>query len=323
MSTCEIVKKGALTTVQDLGRWSHMRFGVSRSGAMDQFALRIGNILAGNADDALAALEVTLIGPWLRAHERFGIALTGADLSPRIDGEPVPMWRFLVLEKGSVLSFGGLVAGCRSYVCFTGGLALPSVLGSRSTHTRGAIGGIDRPLRPGDILPVAPLHGDVDPLVECNVLPDHLRPTNPSVCTVDTLLGPQEEYFIGDSLSAFFEGEYTVTPQSDRMGYRLTGPKLLRHQYGELITEATPPGSIQVPHDGMPIVLMPDAPVTGGYPKVAIATSTSLDRLGQSKPGDTIRFRRTTLSAEHQALRERDRVVDVVHGLCRKAVVSP
>lgn len=311
-TTCEVIRKGALTTVQDLGRWSHMRFGVSRCGAMDSFSLRIGNLLAGNVDERLAALEATLVGPRLRAHGRVGIALTGADLSPKIDDRPVPMWQFLVLDKGSVLSFGPPKSGCRSYVCFTGGIRLPTVLGSRSTHTRAAIGGIDRALQSGDLIPVQALQGDVGRLLECNVLSMPLRPEIAAVCQVDVLIGPQAEQFTADSVHAFLDGEYTVTPHSDRMGYRLTGPKLVRYDDGELITEATPPGSIQVPHDGMPIVLMPDAAVTGGYPKVAIATSPSLDRLAQLRPGDRLRFRSTTLGSAHDAIRDRERTIDLV-----------
>lgn len=309
MHTVEVLKPGALTTIQDRGRRSHMRYGVSRCGAMDQFAYRMGNLLAGNADDGLPALEVTLLGPRLRAHERIGLAITGANLAPEVDGEAVPMWRFVLLEPGQELSFRGGRDGCRSYVCFTGGVVVPSMLGSGATHTRAAIGGLPRALVAGDQLQLAPVPTDFAAMRARNRLPEFLWPTSRATCVVDTLPGPQESRFAPDSVRGFYDAEYIVTPQSDRMGYRLSGPALQRLDDVELITEATPPGSVQVPHDGLPIVLMPDAAVTGGYPKVAIATSVALDRLAQVRPGERIRFAPIGLEAAHQAIRDRERVL--------------
>jgi antagonist of KipI len=315
MHALEVLKPGALTTIQDRGRRSHMRYGVSRCGAMDQFSYRMGNLLAGNADDALPALEVTLLGPRLRAHERIGMAITGADLAPHVGDDAVPMWRFVVLERGQELSFRGGRSGCRAYICFTGGLDVPSMLGSRSTHTRAAIGGLPRALVAGDRLEVAPLPADIDTMRVRNRLPVLLRPEIGPTCVVDVLTGPQENRFTSDSVRGFYDAEYTVTPQSDRMGYRLSGPPLLRIDDAEAITEATPPGAVQVPHDGMPIVLMPDAAVTGGYPKVAVATSVALDRLAQVRPGGRIRFARTDLAAAHRAIRERERILADMRGI--------
>lgn len=276
---------------------------------MDQFALRIGNLLAGNADDGLAGLEVTLIGPKLKARDRMGIAITGADLSPKVNDKEVPMWRFLVLEADGELSFGKARSGCRAYVCFTGGIGVPSVLGSRSTHTRTAIGGIPRALLPGDRLPVSALSGDMSKALRQNVLPDALIPAFDPACAVDVIPGPQEAFFTPDSIERFYGSEYVVTQDSDRMGYRLDGPEIFRVDESELITEATPPGSVQISHDGKPIILMADAAVTGGYPKMAVVNSVSRDRLAQARPGHRVRFRRMDVDAAHQAIWDRERTL--------------
>jgi antagonist of KipI len=323
MGVCEVLRKGGLTTIQDLGRHSYMRYAVSPSGAMDQFALRIGNLLAGNADDGLAGIEVTLIGPKLRARDRIGIAITGADLSPKVNNKEAPMWRFLVLEPGDELSFGTARAGCRAYVCFTGGVAVPTVMASRSTQTRAAIGGIPRPLSPGDLLPVCVLTGDVSAALRQNVLRDDLVPAFDAACCAEVIRGPQEAFFTADSLERFYASEYTVTPESDRMGYRLDGPKILRIEDSELITEATPPGSVQISHDGRPIILMVDAAVTGGYPKIAVVSSVSRDCLAQARPGHRIRFRKIELDAAHRSIRDRERAFQSVREAMARIGVTP
>jgi antagonist of KipI len=293
MEVFRIVKPGLFTSVQDLGRPGFQRFGVPVSGAMDKYAFTCANVLVGNAAND-ACLEVTLLGPELEVLNPTQVAVAGADFSVFVNGTVMPRWETLNVKKGDVIAFSGSAGhGCRAYIALRGGIDVPVVLGSRSTYVRGGFGGSEgRGLRAGDVLQAfAPQRL----LKEKRVLPAELVPIYENEFVVDVVLGPQEDMFTPEGIDTFFSHSYTLTPASDRMGYRLDGA-IVRHKgAAEIVTDALAPGAVQVPGSGKPIVLMMDAQTTGGYPKIATVITPDVSRLGQAKPDDKILFRRVLL----------------------------
>jgi antagonist of KipI len=302
MLAFEVLLPGAFTTVQDLGRYGYQKYGVSISGAMDRFALRVANLLVGN-EEGEAAVEATVIGPKLKALGKVRMAITGADLSPEIDGKPAPMWRALHVSEGSILSFGAPKSGCRAYLAVSGGIDFPVIMGSRSIHTRSNLGGEGRALAKGDVIKIRD-SGARNQGSGAYQLPEDLVPVYGRQWKVRVVPGPQNDYFTRRGIETFLSGEYEITPQADRMGYRLKGPKIEHKAGADILTDATPPGSIQVPGDGMPIVLLADGQTTGGYSKIATVISVDQDLLGQARPGDKVRFQRVTITEAHRLLEE-------------------
>jgi biotin-dependent carboxylase-like uncharacterized protein len=267
----EIVAAGPLATVQDLGRPGYAALGVARSGAFDRTALRLANRLVGNPDDA-AAIEVTLGGLAVRLHASATIALTGAVCAG------APDWGAAVsLPAGTNFRLAAPTRGLRSYLAVRGGLAVPPVLGSRSTDTLSGIG--PAVLRPGDRLPIGASAGALVGASAAEPAPRTVLPVR---------FGPREDWFAPAARAALLTATWTVRPDSDRVGVRLDGPVLTRIRTDELPSEPTLPGAVQVPPDGRPIVFGPDAPVTGGYPVIAVVTD--LDPVAQVRPGDPVRF---------------------------------
>jgi antagonist of KipI len=297
-----VVKPGWFTTVQDLGRYGYQQYGVPVGGAMDRRSFIIANRLVGNCDHD-AALEITLKGPELLFETDSVIAITGADLTPSVDGTAIPLWTSLLMKAGSALSFGPRRAGARCYVAIAGGIDVPVALGSRSTHISSQTGGVKgRALVQGDVLvsrtPLPHTHGTVG-----RGLPERLRPDYSSTATLRMLPGPQCNSFREDALTVLTTNPYHLSSQSDRIGYRLEGPNLAHVGAGEWISDGTAMGALQVPHDGQPILLMADRQTTGGYPKIAVVISADLHLAGQLMPGDMITFRRTTLPEAQAILR--------------------
>ena len=301
----EIIEPGLLTTIQDRGRYGYQRFGVPVSGAMDTFALRAANLLVGN-DQGAAALEMTVLGPRIRFLDDTWFALAGADLSPTLDGVPVVSWQTISAKKDSVLSFQGAQDGMRSYLAVAGGFDVPLVMGSRSTYTKTAMGGFEgRPLKAGDVLSSLDVASDAE-FVELK-LPEHIQaPTYGHKHQVRVILGPQKEAFTSSGIDTFLNSEYTVTIQSDRMGYRLEGP-VIEHVSGpDIVSDGIPLGAIQVPGDGRPIVLLTDRGTTGGYTKIATVISTDIGILAQALPGDTITFQAIAIEDAHAILHDQE-----------------
>ena len=301
----EIIEPGLLTTIQDRGRYGYQRFGVPVSGAMDTFALRAANLLVRN-DQGAAALEMTVLGPRIRFLDDTWFALAGADLSPTLDGVPVVSWQTISAKKDSVLSFQGAQDGMRSYLAVAGGFDVPLVMGSRSTYTKTAMGGFEgRPLKAGDVLSSLDVASDAE-FVELK-LPEHIQaPTYGHKHQVRVILGPQKEAFTSSGIDTFLNSEYTVTIQSDRMGYRLEGP-VIEHVSGpDIVSDGIPLGAIQVPGDGRPIVLLTDRGTTGGYTKIATVISTDIGILAQALPGDTITFQAIAIEDAHAILHDQE-----------------
>ncbi|MEK6629821.1 MAG: biotin-dependent carboxyltransferase family protein [Acidobacteriota bacterium] len=310
MPWIDVLDGGMLTTVQDTGRAGSQRYGVPVSGAMDGFALRAANRLVGNAAGA-AGLEMTLTGPELRFESTAIVAITGADLAPQIDGEPVANWRTLRVRAGSVLSFAGVRDGLRAYLAVAGGIDVPIVLGSRSTYTRSGLGGFDgRALRTGDRVPVGENQSGLSP--KMFAMPAHEVPRYGHACTVRVILGPQDDAFSDDGRGTFLDASYTLTTQSDRIGCRFQGPPIRHHAGADIVSDGTVFGAIQVSGDGMPIVLMADRGTTGGYTKIATVITADLTKIAQAIPGDRVRFTAVDLEAAHTLFDQQESWLDAI-----------
>jgi biotin-dependent carboxylase-like uncharacterized protein len=297
MELFRVIKPGLFTSVQDLGRWGYQRLGVPVSGAMDEYAFAVANLLVGNRLND-ASLEITLIGPELETLHKAQIAVAGADFPLAINGNLVSMWQTINIEKGDLITFAGSAqSGCRAYLAVKGGIDVPLVLGSRSTYARGGFGGNEgRALKTGDLIRVFASEKSVKTK---RIVPPELVPCYDKELSVDVVLGPQEDMFTAEGVETFLSSPYTVTPESDRMGYRLTGKPIERKSTAELVTEALVKGSAQVPSNGQPIILMADAQTSGGYPKIATVCTPVASRLAQAKPNDKVHFNKISLSQAH------------------------
>ena len=301
-----IVKPGMLSTFQDLGRFGQQHLGVSVAGAMDQRAHRLANVLVGN-DPALATLEITLTGPTLRFTKPCCLALCGADLNATLNGQPFALNRPIIVRAKDELSFGVRQHGTRAYLAVHGGFALTPVLGSTSTYLRSAMGGWQgRALRRDDEIPLLrPLKnkGLEDLAMDLwslkIYLPGALAESRQPF--VRLMKGQQWDEFTPESCAALLTEPYRISPDSERMGYRLQGAALLMTTPRQMISEGTTFGSIQVPAGGQPIILMADRQTTGGYPKIAYVASIDLPRLAQMGPGDMVSFKDISLE-QAQAL---------------------
>jgi len=291
----EVLEGGMLTTVQDLGRYGYQRYGVPVAGAMDPFALQVANALVGNSLDE-AALEITVAGPTLRATDSCLIAVTGADLSFRVNGRPLPLWMAVFVRRGWIIEFGGRKTGCRAYLAVAGGIDVPPIMGSKSTYLRGGFGGFQgRALRGGDLIPVGQTAFHLPSLAGKEFPPGRIRGYSDTP-EVHVVLGPQDDYFTEEGITAFLSSEYEVTPTSDRMGYRLQGPEIAHKGRADIISDGIVLGTVQVPADRQPIVLMADRQTTGGYPKIATVISADVPLLAQCMPGaSTVTFKAITV----------------------------
>lgn len=280
-----ILDPGILTTIQDTGRWGFQIYGVPVSGAMDVGALRTANQLVGNAPDA-AALEIHSPVA-LQTDTPHLLALTGAEARFEINGYAMPSWMSIFTRAGAIIEIAPKRAGGWLYLAIHGGIDVPRVLGSRSTFVRGQFGGLEgRALAPGDYIPIgAQTSGDLAALAgRCVRAPAYQS-------TIRVILGPHDDWFTPEAITALTSTAYTLTETADRMGYRLRGCTLPRKRTQELISCGIPLGAIQVPPDGQPIILMADHQTAGGYPIIATVISEDIAHVAQSVPGDRLTFR--------------------------------
>ena len=299
-----VVRPGLLTTVQDLGRWGSQALGVPVSGAMDSMAHRLANALVGNAPTA-ATLEVTLIGPELRADRALVVAVAGAAFVLGVDGRAAPHLTAFALAPGATLRFGERRAGSRAYLAVAGGIDTPPVLGSRATHLLSGMGGLDgRALVRGDVLPLGPAPTDVAPR---RASPASPPPAAGLVRSLRVMLGPQDTWFSPHAIDTLLNEVYRVSTQSNRMGFQLEGPLLAATRADGPLSEPVPFGALQVPAGGSPILLMADRQTAGGYPKIATVISADLPLAGQLGPGDIVRFAACTRTEARAALIARER----------------
>lgn len=333
----DVLRAGVLSSVQDLGRTGYRHLGVAKAGVLDALALEVGNRLVGNAPHE-AAIEVT-VGPMvLRFTQPMRVAITGAQFNATLDGAPVHPWWSLPVQPGQELVLHGPTRAMRGYVCVGGGIDVLPVLGSRSTDIGARFGGLGgRTLRDGDRLPTgaaptrqgralavdAPAFGVKAPQW-CRFAQVAHEPVRRGkhaagaerAMSIRVLRGPEYDSFDEDARTAFWSDEWCVTPNSNRMGYRLAGTTLERLNETELLSHAVLPGTIQVPGNGQPIVLMGDAQTTGGYPRIGVVIAADLWRLAQVRLGGAVRFVRSTreearyaLAEEHAYLRQIDAAI--------------
>ena len=311
-------KPGLFTTVQDLGRRGYQMQGVPVAGAMDSAALRLGNVMLGNERDGVepAGLEITVLGPQ-RVIEGSGcFVVTGAEAGVTKNGAFLPCWTVHRLDPGDVVVFsrpkGG---GSRSYFCVSGGIDVPLVMGSRATYTRGKFGGHEgRALKAGDVL----VTGKPNVLwEECEGLscPPHLRPLRDPAAPLGVIPGPQDDHFTEEGLAVFYASEYVITSSADRMGFRLEGPIIAHKGSADIISDAACLGSVQVPGDGQPIVMLADRQTTGGYAKIATVCAVDVENLAQRLPGEKVRFEKITVETAIDLLRREEKLIEEVNRL--------
>ena len=283
-----ILSPGPLTSVQDEGRFGHQRIGMSPAGAMDLHSMRLANILVDN-DMGEAGLEMTFMGAKVRFDEANVFALTGADMGATLDGQPVPVGQAWPAKEGSVLQMGHARSGCRAYLAVAGGFDLPVLHGSKSTLLRSSLGGYEgRKLAAGDHLPFCAPKETI-PNLAVRRLPD--QPPLSRDITVRVVLGPQEDRFTKAGMDTFLSSAYTVSDKSDRMGYRLTGPKVGHTTDANIISDGIPFGAVQIPGSGEPMIMMSEHQGSGGYTKIANLISVDIPLVAQCPPGGTIRFK--------------------------------
>jgi antagonist of KipI len=298
--TIEVLSPGLYTTIQDLGRRGFQHNGISPGGVMDTFSHRIANILVGN-DESFATIEMTLTGAKLKFNQTLYIAITGADLTPTIDGYRVENWRKIKVEKGSILTFKKRQSGCRGYLAVSGGFKGDKWLGSSSTSLQVKLGGYKgRTLKQHDVLEVNDSNNlSFDDVVNWKVSP-HLYRFYEQRAQLQVIKGKQFDQFTKKTVDQFFNQLYSVSVNSNRMGYRLEGVPLTRKDNQSLISEGVSNGTVQIPADGKPIILMADRQTIGGYPKLAQVITVDLAKLAQCVPGERVGFSLVSLEEAHR-----------------------
>jgi len=289
---------GPHTTVQDRGRYDYQHMGVPVSGALDSFAFRVANLLVGNSLFC-AVLEMTFTGVGLEVLCEADVAVTGAAMTLKVNGRPAAGWKSVRVRPGDVIQLGAAKSGCRAYLAVTGGIDVPLVMGSRSTYVRGRLGGVEgRPLKEKDVL------RRVDRALLSSPRSFPWIPEYPSEISLRAIPCNQADYFL-ESTEVFFASVFTVTAQSDRTGYRLQGPELVRDEGApqSIISEPVMPGNVQVLPNGQGVILLVEQTL-GGYTKIASVISPDLVKVAQAKPGDIVQFVRVTLDGAHVLYKE-------------------
>lgn len=297
----EIIQPGFLTTVQDEGRNEYLAFGMPRAGTMDRYAARMSNLLCTNPLSA-ALLEMTISGGTYHFHADTRIAICGANADCLLNDSSCKQWAALDIKAGDCLQIGFATKGARIYLAVSGGIAVPVMMGSRSTYLSAGVGGYQgRALRAGDTLAI----GEEMPGKRLPIkLPSRFVPEYTETICVRAMLGPQDDLFTREGVETLFSSVYTVTNESDRMGYRLIGPPIDHRDKPDIVSDGLGRGAIQVPGNKQPIIMMSDCGTTGGYAKIAAVISADMWKLAQAKPQDKIQFIHCNQEEAVTALRE-------------------
>ncbi len=318
----KVLHQGLATSVQDLGRPGYFHLGIPLGGAMDRLALKAANLLVGN-DEGAAGLEAVFIGPKLEFTEDAMVAVTGADMPIKVDGEEKPGWTAFKVKAGQVLTFDFLKTGARIYIAVSGGIDVPLALGSRSTYAIGALGGFKgRPIAAGDELPV----GTAGKAVEGKPIPENLRRRPGMPAELRVLPGLYWHRLTDEAGRNFFEDTWKVAPEADRMGYRFRGGRKLDFvdrvpPFGagsdpsNIVDACYPYGSIQVPGGTEPIILHRDAVSGGGYFMLGTVISADMDLIGQLQPHTPTRFVKVDMETALTARKDRAALVDQIRAL--------
>lgn len=311
MGKIKFLKSGLCTQIQDEGRFGYRDIGVAVSGAMDSFAYKISNYLVGNNEE-LASLEITMVGPKIKFYDTELIAICGADLSPCINGENVENWTALKVNKGDILSFKGNKCGTRAYISFAGEVDIPKQLGSFSTNIKASFGGFQgRNIKTNDEINILTNKENINRYTG-NKLDKKYRPNYYGNIKVRVVLGPQNDYFNESEINKFFNETYEVSSLCDRMGYRLTGTALKHCKSANIISDANSIGAIQVPGDGMPIILMNDCGTTGGYPKIGTVIQCDIIKISQLKTGEKISFKIIEINEAIKIYKEYNKIINEI-----------
>ena len=299
-----VLKAGMLTTVQDLGRTGYQSQGFSVAGVMDVRSFKIANLLLDNPENE-AVLEFTLIGPTLQFTSETIIAITGGDFTPTLNGEPVPMYEAVYVNRGDILKFGSARTGSRGYIAFSSYLDVPVVMGSRCTNLKSKIGGFKgRKLKDEDYIGFRMKRRYLPFFLSRKIKPDDFSAENE---TLRVILGPQDDRFSKQGIDTFLSQEYIVTSDFDRMGCRLEGPFIAAKTTTDMISDGIAYGSVQVPSHGKPIILLSDRQTTGGYPKIATVASVDIPKLVQRKTDHKIRFTAISVQEAQKLYREEEK----------------
>lgn len=302
MKGLRVINPGLFSTVQDLGRMDYQQFGMPVSGSTDKFAHRIANLLVGN-DEGKAVLEMTIVGGQFVFECDADIAITGANMTPKLNESlDVGMWRNVRVKCGDRLTFSSAVNGCRCYLAVSGGLDIEPVMGSRSTYTRAGIGGNEgRILKKEDVLPL--MEGRVSGKATGCYLSAGKIPNYKSQIELRVVLGPQEDAFTPQGIANFFSSVFRVSGDFDRMGYKLEGKKIEHVDSADIISDGIVAGAVQIPAHGNPIIMLSDCQTTGGYTKIAHVITSDLPKIAQAKAGDEIRFKAVDIGEAHEIVR--------------------
>ena len=312
-ATLEVIHPGIFSTVQDLGRRGHFASGIPPSGAMDRFALRMGNLLVQNPLGE-AALEMTGLGMTVRALQETVVALTGGRFEAALNGNPLPPWETIALRPGDLLAVGKALVGWRGYLCVAGGIDVPQVLGSRSTYTLGGLGGVrGRTLKKGDLLEVGLPRVSLDS-IQGRKVKEAILPKPGAEKTLRVVLGPQDDHVQEESIEVFLNSDYRVSIRANRVGYRFEGPQLYFKERAEsrdagldpsnIVDDGNAIGAIQIPAGKEPICLGVDGVTMGGYVKIACLIAADMDRMAQLPLREMMRFQSVTVEEARSILEE-------------------
>jgi len=309
----KVLQPGLYSTIQDLGRLKFRSYGVTTSGAMDDFALRVGNRLVGNNQDE-AGIELTFRGGEYLFMKDSVISVTGADLNPKVDGQDIPIWESLLIRKGSRLFFGNPSKGIRAYITIQGGINIPIILNSKSTDMKVGFGGLEgRRLKTGDMLCQNEERLDTDVVgsyFSGTVIDDYYG-WDLQTKMIRVLLGPDLDHFTKEGIETFLKSKYSISVKSDRKGYNLEGPKIAHSQKGpDITTNTTTVGAVQVPGQGTPIILLRDCQTVGGYAKIATVITPDIAVLANSAPGQQVSFCKVDIERAYLLYRNREKLIN-------------
>ena len=319
-----VLKGGMLTTVQDLGRTGYQSQGFSVAGVMDVRSFKIANLLIDNPENE-PVLEFTLIGPTLEFTSSTIISITGGDFSPTVNGEPVPMYTALYINKGDVLKFGSARTGSRGYIAFSSYLEIPVVMGSRCTNLKSKIGGFKgRKLESGDYIHFRIKRRYLPYFLSRKLELEDVHEFEKNETVLRVVMGPQDNLFSKQGIETFLNSEYTVTSDFDRMGCRLEGPYIAPKKSSDIISDGIALGSVQVPSHGKPIILLADRQTTGGYAKIATVASVDIPKLVQRKTDHKIHFQPISVQEAQELYKkeliELDKMRKIIHKPCKEVL---
>ena len=305
-----VEKGGALTTIQDQGRFCYEKFGISPAGPMDERSFFLANMLVGNPRNT-AALEMTIVGPTLKFNESTVIAITGCNMHPVLNGKPLPLYTAVSVTANDTIRFGIATIGCRAYLAVAGGIDVPMVMNSRATSIQNRVGGLSgQKLKNGDKLQIGKATKNLCELTGKYLSVEQVGTKQPTVVRV--ILGPQKNEFTELGINTFLSSTYKVSVESNRMAYRLLGNKIEHSGDGNIISDGIATGAIQVPQAGLPIVMLAERQTVGGYAKIATIISIDLPKIGQCRPDDEIKFEEIDINNAQILYREYRKELDSI-----------